>query len=156
MLKTKNKKSPTQLKQFNNNSKNTLSNVIVNLNNLTDKSNKENNEVYGNKQLLKNLTYCTNIHPGESWEEINKNLLNNIIPLKNKLNINNFGIGLRLSNRATTDLLKSNYLDVFKKCLNDNKLVVYTLNGFPYGDFSYNKIKDNVYKPDWTQSSRLD
>lgn len=31
------------------------------------------------------LTYCTNIHPGETWAEVENNLRQYILPLKTRL-----------------------------------------------------------------------
>ena len=50
------------------------------------------------------LTYCTNIHPGESWREIRRNL--DLYVLSVKASIANdmlFGIGLRLSASAAKE-----------------------------------------------------
>ena len=47
------------------------------------------------------LTYCTNIHPGETWSEVLTNLKKYLPPLKNRLAPNQpFGIGLRLAAAA--------------------------------------------------------
>ncbi|HLQ44313.1 MAG TPA: metabolite traffic protein EboE, partial [Planctomycetaceae bacterium] len=35
-------------------------------------------------------------------------------------------------------------------------LATYTLNAFPFGDFHSERVKENVYLPDWTHSSRLE
>jgi hypothetical protein len=44
------------------------------------------------------LTYCTNIHPGESWEATFKNLKEYIPKIKGELSVEKpFAIGLRLS-----------------------------------------------------------
>ncbi|TAH22555.1 MAG: xylose isomerase [Cytophagales bacterium] len=98
------------------------------------------------------LTYCTNIHSGESWEAIFENL-KTYIPC---LQIANFGIGLRLSDRASKEILEGNKLAIFKEWLKTNNYYVFTMNGFPFGNFHKEKVKDAVHLPDWTTQARLD
>ena len=103
------------------------------------------------------LTYCTNIHPGETWAEVEENLRSFTIPLKQQLSpFNPFGIGLRLSNQAALDLLDGARLAEFKEWLEDEGLYVFTLNGFPYGGFHRRVVKDDVYRPDWREAERAD
>ena len=101
------------------------------------------------------LTYCTNIHPGETWQEVFAGLKNYVLPLKNTLaSQTHFGIGLRLSNQASEEILEANHLDEFKHWLQENKLYVFTMNGFPYGGFHRQVVKDQVHQPDWTTPAR--
>lgn len=101
------------------------------------------------------LTYCTNIHPGESWSAVFENLSTHVIALKQKLSPNQaFGIGLRLSDRASRELLKGDTLLSFQRWLQAQNLYVFTINGFPYGGFHQQVVKDKVYAPDWTQPKR--
>ncbi|MBD2447480.1 metabolite traffic protein EboE [Nostoc sp. FACHB-152] len=103
------------------------------------------------------LTYCTNIHPGEEWQQVFANLQQYIPPLKAKLSPNKpFGIGLRLASVAAKELLQENTLSQFKSWLTEQDLYVFTLNGFPYGQFHRQIVKDQVYAPDWTKQERLD
>lgn len=105
----------------------------------------------------RHLTYCTNIHPGESWEQVFENLQRYIAPLKAQLSPNApFGIGLRLSNQAVQQLLEGENLPQFQHWLRQQHLYVFTLNGFPYGGFHRQVVKDQVYAPDWTHPDRLD
>ncbi|MBF9254487.1 metabolite traffic protein EboE [Pontibacter sp. 172403-2] len=103
------------------------------------------------------LTYCTNIHPGESWDEVFRNLQEYLPPLKKNLSPDKpFGIGLRLSDLASRELLAGKRLADFKVWLQDNGLYVYTMNGFPFGGFHQQVVKDAVHKPDWTTRERVD
>ncbi|GAB1855387.1 metabolite traffic protein EboE [Flavobacteriaceae bacterium MHTCC 0001] len=103
------------------------------------------------------LTYCTNIHPGETWEEIFNNLKVHALEVKKQITPKGaFGIGLRLSKKSATVLLQDNNLEIFKNWLQDNNLYVFTMNGFPYGEFHNTVIKDQVHTPDWTTKERLD
>jgi hypothetical protein len=103
------------------------------------------------------LTYCTNIHPGEEWNQVFTNLKQYIPSLKERLAANEpFGIGLRLAEVAAKELLQGNTLVEFKSWLNEHDLYVFTLNGFPYGGFHRQIVKDQVYAPDWSKQERLD
>ncbi|MFN6464929.1 MAG: metabolite traffic protein EboE [Nostoc sp. DedVER02] len=102
------------------------------------------------------LTYCSNIHPGESWLEVFANLENYIPKLKSRLSPTEaFGIGLRLADIAATELLQSNNLAKFQAWLTQHNLYVFTLNGFPYGGFHRQVVKDQVYAPDWSTQERV-
>ncbi|MDM9584228.1 metabolite traffic protein EboE [Nostoc sp. GT001] len=102
------------------------------------------------------LTYCSNIHPGESWLEVFANLENYIPELKSRLSPTEpFGIGLRLSDVAAKQLLESNNLAQFQAWLTQQDLYVFTLNGFPYGGFHRQVVKDQVYAPDWSTQERV-
>ncbi len=103
------------------------------------------------------LTYCTNIHPGETWEEVFESLKQYAVNVKNSIGSKGpFGIGLRLSQKSATVLLQNNHLQDFKIWLDQNGLYVFTMNGFPYGDFHNTVIKDQVHAPDWTTKDRVD
>jgi hypothetical protein len=103
------------------------------------------------------LTYCTNIHPGETWQQVFENLQQYVLPLKAQLAPSDpFGIGLRLSNLAAQQLLQDDRLHRFQVWLHQHHLYVFTINGFPYGEFHQQIIKDRVYAPNWSDRSRLD
>ncbi|PSM46498.1 xylose isomerase [Chroococcidiopsis sp. CCALA 051] len=102
------------------------------------------------------LTYCTNIHPGEGWNQVFANLQQYIPALKQRLAPEKpFGIGLRLADVAARELLVENNLIELRSWLRDRNLYVFTLNGFPYGGFHHQVVKDRVYAPDWSMLERL-
>lgn len=102
------------------------------------------------------LTYCTNVHAGETWSQVYANLEQYLPSLKARLSPNApFGVGLRLSDRSARELLTQNHLERFQCWLAEQDLYVFTLNGFPYGNFHYSIIKDQVYAPDWFEQDRL-
>ncbi|TDN95064.1 hypothetical protein DET49_103130 [Salegentibacter sp. 24] len=102
------------------------------------------------------LTYCTNIHPGETWGDHFENLKKYIPSIKKEVSSDApFGIGLRLSDRASRSLLKEENLSDFKSWLEKNNCYVFTLNGFPFGDFHHQVVKDQVHQPDWTTNKRF-
>ena len=66
-----------------------------------------------------------------------------------------FGIGLRLSARAATELAEPAVLAEFRDFLRRHRMYVFTLNGFPYGTFHGTRVKEEVYLPDWRDAQRL-
>ena len=103
------------------------------------------------------LTYCTNIHAGKNWSEDFEALKLNFPVIKNTISPDEeMGLGLRLSNEASLDLENEGSLAVFKAWLEENKAYVFTMNGFPYGEFHHTVVKEDVHTPDWTTSSRRD
>ena len=101
------------------------------------------------------LTYCTNIHPGESWDAVFENVRTHVVAVKARVAPNEpFGVGLRLSARAAATLLEPARLEVFKDFLASHQLYVFTINGFPYGPFHAQPVKAAVYHPDWTDGER--
>lgn len=108
-----------------------------------------------NKNL--HLTYCSNIHPGERWQDHFEELKTYLPELKKRCSPEApFGVGLRLSALAANDILKEDNLASFQTWLQENGLYVFTMNGFPYGSFHHKKVKDNVYLPDWSTKERLE
>lgn len=101
------------------------------------------------------LTYCTNIHSGESWPDHFAQLRQYIPAVKAATSPDKpFGIGLRLSNLASLELSKAPALEEFKQWLDANGCYVFTMNGFPYGGFHHERVKDQVHTPDWSTAER--
>jgi hypothetical protein len=102
------------------------------------------------------LTYCSNIHPGETWPEIRQNLERYVLGVRQNVASGcAFGIGLRLSGQAAHALSDPNTLEEFRRFLRDHNLYVFTINGFPHGSFHGARIKEKVYLPDWLDEERL-
>jgi len=102
------------------------------------------------------LSYCTNIHSGESWKDHFNALKSNFPGIREQVSGEQaMGIGLRLSNSASLDIQDAEELNEFKKWLASNNAYVFTMNGFPYGDFHHAVVKDNVHAPDWTSKDRV-
>jgi sugar phosphate isomerase/epimerase len=101
------------------------------------------------------LTYCTNIHPGEGWEQVFENVRTHVLAVKGRLGVDEpFGVGLRLSAEAARRLREPGELDRFRDFLDSSGLYVFTLNGFPYGPFHGQPVKAAVYRPDWREAER--
>jgi sugar phosphate isomerase/epimerase len=102
------------------------------------------------------LTYCTNIHPGETWDEVFANLSTHVLAVKARVCPDRpFGVGLRLSAAAARRLAEPAVLEVFRDFLRRHDLYVFTINGFPYGAFHGTVVKENVYRPDWLEDERV-
>lgn len=102
------------------------------------------------------LTYCSNIHPGESWAEVRANLGLHVRAVRDRLAPQgSFGVGLRLSARAAAELSDPAVLAELRQFLADQRMYVFTLNGFPYGTFHGTRVKEQVYLPDWRDPERL-
>jgi hypothetical protein len=107
------------------------------------------------KTALGHLTYCTNIHAGKNWIEDFDILQRNLPIIKKSIAPDQpFGIGLRVSEAASLQLINPVALTEFKQWLKDNNAYVFTMNGFPYGDFHHTVVKENVHCPDWTTITR--
>ena len=109
------------------------------------------------------LSYCTNIHPAETWAETFAVLRTHVLTVRDRLRAAGslpadeaFAIGLRLSAVAARELLADGNLAEFKDWLAETNTYVFTINGFPYGSFHGTRVKEQVFKPDWTERARVD
>src|SRR3954463_386151 len=102
------------------------------------------------------LTYCLNVHPGETWIENIAAIREKTTAIKARVEPGDwFGLGLRLSARAAEELAtpeaQGEALDFFA----EQNLYPFSINGFPYGRFHQTSVKEKVYTPDWRTSERL-
>ena len=102
------------------------------------------------------LTYCTNIHRGEKWVETAAALETHTLAVRQRVCPRGpFGIGLRLSDRASQELIEPQALLQFRRWLDQHECYVFTINGFPFGRFHGARVKEQVYLPDWTSEERV-
>jgi len=101
------------------------------------------------------LTYCTNIHPANGWPDVFANLERHAPALKQRLTTEPFGIGLRLSGDESRQLLEGRELERFGDWLGTYGLYVFSINGFPYGTFHKERVKEDVHAPDWRDEERV-
>jgi len=100
------------------------------------------------------LTYCTNVHPGESWRDCRSNLESHFLAVKEAVSPGRrFPIGLRLSGRAAREL-DANEARRFLGWCEEHDCYVLTVNGFPHGRFHGAGVKEKVYEPDWRDPER--
>ena len=102
------------------------------------------------------LTYCTNVHRGESWPDIFAALRRHLPEVKRHASPQApMGVGLRLSAVAAEALDTPDALEALREFLAAQQLYVFTVNGFPYGPFHGERVKEQVYAPDWRTPERL-
>ena len=104
------------------------------------------------------LSYGTNVHPAETLSGIWEALALHAVPLKRKASPGApLGIGLYLPAAAAEPLAsRPESAEDFRAFLAREGLAVETLNAFPYGGFHDARVKEAVYRPDWTTGKRLD
>ena len=102
------------------------------------------------------LTYCMNVHPGESFLEVLENIKKYALPIKKTLGCTQFGLGLRLSNMACQELKKAQNMELLKNFCTENDLYIFTINGFVYSKFHETTVKESAYLPDWKSNERVE
>jgi sugar phosphate isomerase/epimerase len=101
------------------------------------------------------LSYCTNVHPGRTVREVEDGLDRYTVPVM-RATSQPLAAGLWLARSVVTELLNGGgALDNFAEGLSRRGLSCHTLNAFPFGDFHSERVKENVYLPDWTTPGRL-
>jgi len=101
------------------------------------------------------LGYCTNVHAGLTVADVLAGLDRYTVPVMNQIG-RPVAAGLWLARPVVDELLaQPDGMAKFAAELASRKLVCYTLNAFPYGDFHAARVKENVYLPDWSQPERL-
>jgi sugar phosphate isomerase/epimerase len=104
----------------------------------------------------KHLAYCTNIHRGETWAETLANLETHTLRVREQVCPGRpYAIGLRLGADAARELSDPATLTAFRRWLDQHDCYVFTINGFPYGQFHGTRVKEQVYAPDWTTDERV-
>jgi sugar phosphate isomerase/epimerase len=103
------------------------------------------------------LTYCLNVHRGEAWAENEAAIRTMAVAVRDRVGAPGpFGLGLRLGNRASLELLEPGALEGLRRLLAEQRLYAFTVNGFPYGSFHGTRVKENVYAPDWRTAERVE
>ncbi len=103
------------------------------------------------------VTYCTNVHAGETWPEVLHQLKGPVLDVRERVASGRpFGLGLRLAETAVRALEDPKNRRALRAFLDDHDCYVFTLNGFPYGQFHGGRVKEAVFAPDWTTPERLD
>lgn len=100
------------------------------------------------------LSYCTNVHPGRSVAEVEAGLDRYTVAVRDRFG-SPLAAGLWLARPVADELTASpEALQNFAAGLRRRGLTCHTLNAFPYGDFHSERVKENVYLPDWSQPQR--
>jgi sugar phosphate isomerase/epimerase len=98
------------------------------------------------------LGYCTNVHAAESAVEVVDSLRRVAVGVRERLGVPALGLGLYLSHRAASEVDPRKLGDELASL----GLYAFTFNGFPYGGFHAGRVKEAVYRPDWTDPRRAE
>ncbi|MCA9017025.1 MAG: metabolite traffic protein EboE [Planctomycetaceae bacterium] len=102
------------------------------------------------------LSYCTNVHPGLTVAEILQKLDDFTIPIQQQLGTP-LAAGLWLAEPVIREILSTPEGHLrFAEEIHNRDLTCYTLNAFPFGNFHSERVKENVYLPDWSAPERLE
>lgn len=103
------------------------------------------------------LSYCTNIHRGETWPDTMAALEKHTLSVKAEVCPHEpYAIGLRLGAAAVKTLVDRSAREDFKRWLDRHGCYVFTINGFPYGQFHGARVKEQVFQPDWSTVDRVE
>jgi hypothetical protein len=100
------------------------------------------------------LAYCTNVHPGETVDALLQNIEQFVEPVRRKRQLDQMATGIWLSARAVEELQVERNLETLKSGLRKARLWPTSINGFPFGNFHEERVKEAVYRPGWCDSSR--
>jgi sugar phosphate isomerase/epimerase len=101
------------------------------------------------------LSYCTNVHPGRTVAEVIDGISSHSAEAQRGLDFP-MAAGLWLSASVVRELKEHpEQLDLLAQTLWQHDLCCYTLNTFPFGDFHSDRVKEQVYLPDWTSPARV-
>ncbi len=104
---------------------------------------------------LGHLTYCTNIHAAEHFDDVMRGLEAHLPRIKAAFSpAAPMGVGIRLAASAAGTLRDPAAMQRLRALLGDD-YYVFTINGFPYGTFHGQRVKDGAYRPDWSEPERL-
>jgi len=102
------------------------------------------------------LTYCSNVHPAETEQALAQVINLFINGVRQARALDSMGSGLWLTAKLASELTaKPEKLNAFQDLLQKNHINLFTLNGFPFGDFHAESVKARVYSPDWSEPERL-
>lgn len=103
------------------------------------------------------LAYCTNVHRGEGWIETFSNLQTHTLKVRQQICPSKpYTVGLRLGHSAANELGQEKNLKAFRTWLEKENCTVSGINGFPYGPFHGQSVKESVFLPDWSNPARLE
>src|SRR5206468_1580952 len=86
--------------------------------------------------------YCTNVHAGPDLEQTRANLQRYALAVKQRVRPNEpMGVGLWLAASAARKLVGERRVTEFADWLAEVGLVLFTFNGFPFGDFHQAVVK---------------
>ena len=105
---------------------------------------------------LGHLSYSTLVHPADNWDELWDSVTRYLPAVKKRLSpAKPFAVSLRLAKKSVEALMASpSERRKLKQFFDDNDMYLYTANAFPYGSFKGERVKEQVYEPDWRSEDR--
>jgi sugar phosphate isomerase/epimerase len=101
------------------------------------------------------LTYCTNVHPADDVAGLVRALDGTTAAVAQALAPGReFGLGLRLGADQVAELQDEAARARLEELFARRRFRPFTINGFPQGSFHATRVKDAVYRPDWTDPAR--
>jgi sugar phosphate isomerase/epimerase len=101
------------------------------------------------------LAYSSNVHPAETVDELIYALDNCTGEIRKRLGWDMLGLDFRIGAHAITQLHSNDkMMKQLRKSLDKNKILPYTINGFPLKPFQTDVVKADAYRPDWTEAER--
>jgi len=110
------------------------------------------------------LGYATNVHAAESVEEVCRMIEEKAAEVRARFCGDELlGLELRLGEVALRQICgeavdgvipQPSFLKCLVNTLRANRLFVFSLNGFPLRDFHQPVVKEEVYRPDWSETAR--
>jgi hypothetical protein len=107
---------------------------------------------------LGHLSYSTLVHPADNWPDLWDSVTRYLPAVKKRVSPDQpFGISLRLANKSASALAAApEERKKLKDFFDGNDMYLYTANAFPYGSFKGERVKEQVYEPDWRTDDRAD
>ena len=105
---------------------------------------------------LGHLSYSTLVHPADTWDELWDSVTRYLPAVKKRLSPTKpFAVSLRLAKNSVSALTAAPAeRRKLKQFFDDNDMYLYTANAFPYGSFKGERVKEQVYEPDWRSDDR--
>ena len=102
------------------------------------------------------LSYCTNVHPCRSRNDLERIITQEARSVQEQCGFS-IGVGLWLPEVVISEVAQdATVTRSIASLLADQGLQCFSLNAFPFGDFHSERVKENVYLPDWSDIRRLD
>jgi len=100
--------------------------------------------------------YSLNVHPTETLPELRDSIDRFVCPIRDRvLPGQSMGVALRLGAAGVRALAGDEAARLGDE-LAARELIPFTFNGFPLSEFGSGTVKQNVYRPDWTEPERAE
>lgn len=105
------------------------------------------------------LGFCTNVYPSHTLDDLRGIVIPGAGEVRRLCGSPRLPVGLHLPRAVLRELVDDSDAcreqhDALQAQLTEQSLRVYTLNAFPYGDFQAERVKEQVYEPDWQSAER--